>query len=62
MSYTNPAHGDGVLLREENLWSVWLNVDDGLFLIPCLRVQMLEHNTEKSVVTDGIELRVTICF
>lgn len=62
MSFSNPAHVDGILVREENLWSVWLNVDDGLFLIPCVRVQTLKHTTKKSVVTDGIKLGGTVPF
>lgn len=36
-----------ILLREENLWSVWLNVDIDLVLLPCLCVETLEHTNKK---------------
>lgn len=47
MNYTNHAHGDSILLREDNLWSVWFNVDVDLILLPCLRVETLVHTTKK---------------
>lgn len=56
MNYTNRAHGDSILLREDNLWSVWFNVDVDLILLPCLRVETLVHTTKNktTVFIDSI--------
>lgn len=45
MSYTYPAHVDSILLRKDNFWSVRINMDVDLVLLPGLRVEMLEHTT-----------------
>lgn len=60
-TYTNPAYVDRILLREDDFWSVRLDVQIGLLFLPRIDVEALEQTTNNPCVNCAINYRALEC-